>query len=309
MMSAPSFSAKLWRYLYSLLWYLALPLVLLNLWRRGRREPAYRQHWRERFALYPRETLPSFVIWLHAVSVGETRAAQPLVLALLQHYPQAQILLTHMTPTGRATGAEIFGSLGNRVRQCYLPYDTGSMQARFIRHFAPRICILMETEVWPNMVATCQRAGVPVCLVNARLSARSLRKGQRFAKLMRPASQALSVVAAQTALDAQRLQAIGVRHPVITGSLKFDVAVPDAAAKVARKLRQQLLAHSKQQAILLCASTREGEETMLLQAFVQASQGQQNMPLLVIVPRHPQRFAEVEQLVIAAGLTLQRRSS
>ncbi len=309
MMFAPSFSARLWRYLYSLMWYLAMPLVLLNLWRRGRREPAYRQHWRERFAIYPRETIPSFVIWLHAVSVGETRAAQPLVLALLQHYPQAQILLTHMTPTGRATGAEIFGSHGERVRQCYLPYDTGSMQARFVRHYAPRICILMETEVWPNLVAKCQRAGVPVCLVNARLSERSLRKGQRYAKLLRPASQALSVVAAQTALDAQRLQAIGVRHSVVTGSLKFDVAVPDVATKVAHKLRQQLFGNGKQQAILLCASTREGEESLLLQAFARASQGQQNVPLLIIVPRHPQRFAEVEQLIKNAGLTVQRRST
>ncbi|MBI3229085.1 MAG: 3-deoxy-D-manno-octulosonic acid transferase, partial [Burkholderiales bacterium] len=148
------------RWLYSLAWYLALPWVLLSLWRRGAREPGYRQHWRERLAWY--SALPSqhkLVIWLHAVSVGETRAAQPLLLALLQQYPQAKILLTHMTPTGRATGAELFGKLGERVQQVYMPYDTGAMQARFLRQFAPRLCILMETEVWPNSVAQCQRAG------------------------------------------------------------------------------------------------------------------------------------------------------
>lgn len=306
------------RWLYSLVWYLVLPLVLLNLWRRGKREPGYRQHWRERLAIYPKvpvqsfvpSSVPSFVIWLHAVSVGETRAAQPLVLALLEHYPSAHILLTHMTPTGRATGLELFAKQHERLQQCYLPYDTGAMQARFIRHFAPRVCILMETEVWPNLVAQCQRSGVPVCLVNARLSERSLRKGQRYAGLIRPASSALRIVAAQTQADAQRLQAIGAQHPVVTGSIKFDVEIPPAALIQAESLRQAIFAQHTARPILLCASTREGEEVLILDAFQRIMQKQpaDELPLLLIVPRHPQRFAEVEQLIQERGLVMQRRS-
>lgn len=299
------------RWLYSLVWYLALPLVLFKLWRRGKREPGYRQNWRERLAIYPKETAPSFVIWLHAVSVGETRAAQPLVLALLEHYPSAHILLTHMTPTGRATGSELFAKQRDRLQQCYLPYDTGLLQARFIRHFAPRVCILMETEVWPNVVAQCQRSGIPVCLVNARLSERSLRKGQRYEALIRPASSALSVVAAQTQADAKRLQAIGAPHPVVTGSIKFDVEIPPAAIIQAENLRLAIFAKQIARPILLCASTREGEEVLILDAFSRLLQSNatQTLPLLLIVPRHPQRFAEVEQLIQERGLVMQRRSN
>ena len=169
------------RLLYTALWWIALPLVLLRLWRRGAREPGYRQHIGERLGFYRRASSAQAIapfIWVHAVSVGETRAAQPLIDALLATYPAHRILLTHMTATGRATGQQLFAKHGTRLVQSYFPYDTGWMCARFLRHFKPVISILMETEVWPNMVRQCVRHEVPVMLANARLSARSLRRGQ-----------------------------------------------------------------------------------------------------------------------------------
>lgn len=149
--------ADLMRLLYSAAWWLALPVVFIRLWWRGRKEPGYRQHLAERFGFYGKPSASSPLLWVHAVSVGETRAAEPLVEALLQAYPSYRILLTHMTPTGRATGQTLFGKHGSRVMQSYLPYDTGWMVGRFLRHFSPRLCILMETEVWPNVMAQCAR--------------------------------------------------------------------------------------------------------------------------------------------------------
>ena len=181
------------RTFYSVMWYLALPLVLLRLWWRGMKEPGYRQHWRERLGFY-RERVPGWhTIWVHAVSVGETRAAEPLIDALVEAYPDSRILLTHMTPTGRATGKALFAKHGERLIQAYLPYDTVGMVNRFIRQFTPRICILMETEVWPNLIAACGER-IPVALVNARLSERSLRRGQRFGKLMTDAGRGIALV-------------------------------------------------------------------------------------------------------------------
>ena len=186
------------RRLYSRAWWLALPLVLGRLWWRGRKEPGYREHWLERLGFPDAAPSSRPTLWVHAVSVGETRAAEPLVDALLAAYPDARILLTHMTPTGRATGRALFGHHGERLVQSYLPYDTGFMVARFLGRFAPRVCILMETEVWPNLVAGCARAGVPVALVNARLSERSMRSGRKMGSLMTDAAQAITLVAAQT---------------------------------------------------------------------------------------------------------------
>ena len=165
--------------LYSLLWWAVLPFALLRLWWRGLREPGYRQHMAERLGFH-HQPANGPLIWLHAVSVGETRAAEPLVKALLDAYPDHQLLLTHMTATGRATGKALFGS-EPRVLQAWLPYDTLSMARRFLRHFRPRVGILMETEVWPSLLAACSELGVPVALVNARLSERSLRRARRMA--------------------------------------------------------------------------------------------------------------------------------
>ena len=293
------------RTFYSVMWWLALPLVLARLWLRGRKEPGYRAHWGERLGLYGAAggaAMPT--IWLHAVSVGETRAAEPLVDALLAAYPQHRIVLTHMTPTGRATGAALFGRHGARLVQSYLPYDTATMVRRFLRHFAPQICILMETEVWPNLIAECGRAGVPVVLANARLSERSLRKAGRFGRLLLDAARGITLVAAQTEADAARVATLGAPRVEVTGSIKFDVVVPAAALATGAALR----GHIGGRPVLLCASTREGEEALLLDAFQLAREALPADVLLLIVPRHPQRFDEVEKLVAERGLALQRRS-
>ncbi len=306
------------RLLYSLAWYLALPLVCVRLWWRGRQEPGYRLHWAERFARFGK--LPTLdqadhlvnhpvgpLIWLHAVSVGETRAAQPLLAGLLQQNPAARILLTHMTPTGRATGKALFAQYGDRVQQSYLPYDTLWFMRRFIRHFKPTLCILMETEVWPNLLHACQRERVPSALVNARLSERSQRKGERLGRLMRDAVQCIDLVAAQTEADASRMLQLGARKVVVTGSIKFDVSIAPAMIELGQALRASIGSRP----VLLCASTREGEEALLLAqlaAVLQPNIESGPSPLLLLVPRHPQRFDEVARLVDKYGLRLQRRS-
>jgi len=291
------------RSLYSLLWWLALPLVLGRLWWRGRKEPGYRQHIGERLGLYGARLPERRTFMVHAVSVGETRAAEPLVEALLARWPDCRILLTHMTPTGRATGRALFGKHGERVVQSFLPYDTGLLVRRFLRHFQPRVCILMETEVWPNLIAGCAAENVPVALVNARLSERSLRRGQRFGGIMMDAARAITTVAAQTDDDAQRIRSLGAPQVAVTGSIKFDVLPPQAALEKGAWLR----ARFGSRPVFLCASTRDGEEALVLDAWQRLADKPANA-LLAIVPRHPQRFDEVAQLVAARGLSLARRS-
>ncbi|WEF31176.1 lipid IV(A) 3-deoxy-D-manno-octulosonic acid transferase [Pseudoduganella chitinolytica] len=297
------------RHLYTLVWWLALPLVLLRLWLRGRQEPGYRRHWNERLGLYGRRAANDepLTIWVHAVSVGETRAAEPLVDALLRHYPRGRIVLTHMTPTGRATGKGLFGKHGARVVQSYLPYDIPALVGRFIRHFEPRICILMETEVWPNLIAEANRRKVPVVLANARLSERSLRKARKLGKFMRDAAAGIGLVAAQTEDDAARVRQLGAANVAVTGSIKFDVVVPPALVTLGTQLRGQF---GLGRPVLLCASTREGEEEPILDAF-QAALAAGTLPadtLLLLVPRHPQRFDAVEAMVRERALPVQRRS-
>jgi 3-deoxy-D-manno-octulosonic-acid transferase len=291
------------RRLYSIAWWIALPLILSRLWWRGRKEPGYRRHLAERLGFYgamPRPARDGKMIWVHAVSVGETRAAEPLISSLLAEYPGSTILLTHMTPAGRATGASLFGAQP-RVAQCYLPYDTGSMTGRFLRRFSPCACVLMETEVWPNMMAQCTARNVPVALVNARLSERSLKKALRLGALMQDAARAIAVVAAQTPADAARLSQTGAANVQVTGSIKFDIVPPPAAVAQGRALRAAI----GSRAVLLCASTREGEEALILDAFKVAPQ---TGALLVIVPRHPQRFDDVARAIEAQGFCTMRRS-
>ena len=292
------------RLFYSVMWWLALPLVLARLWLRGRKEPGYRRHWGERLGFYSGAPSAAQTLWVHAVSVGETRAAEPLIDALLAAYPSSRIVLTHMTPTGRATGKALVANHCGRLLQSYLPYDTGFMVRRFIGHFKPSVCILMETEVWPNLIAGCNARDVPVVLANARLSERSLRKATRLGALMLDAARGIALVAAQTAADAQRVRSLGVQRVEITGSIKFDVVVPDAALAVGAALRGAIGARP----VLLCASTREGEEELILEAFQQARAALPADVLLLIVPRHPQRFDEVEKMIAARGLNVQRRS-
>jgi 3-deoxy-D-manno-octulosonic-acid transferase len=291
----------LMRALYSLLWYVALPWLPLRLWWRGRREPGYREKIGERFGHYASPATHRNVVWIHAVSLGETRAAAPLVERVLHEMPEATVLLTHMTATGRAAGG---GPAKDRVVQAWLPYDMPFAVRAFLAHWKPRMGLLMETEVWPNLVATCARDGIPLFLVNARLSERSLRGYRRFASLTRPMFAALAGVAAQTDADAQRLRKAGARDVAVTGNLKFDVRVGEDVRSRGRRLRELFGA---QRATWIAASTREDEEAMILDAIAQRP-----LPghvLTVIVPRHPQRFDEVAALLEARKVPFVRRSA
>ena len=295
------------RPLYSLLLWLLLPLVLLRLVWRARKQPEYLRHVGERFGFYRHQPASAPRLWLHAVSVGETRAAQPLVRALLERYPDHALVLTCMTPTGRATANEVYASYGERVTCLYLPYDFPFAVRRFLRHYAPRAGLIMETEVWPNVVAVCAAAGVPLALVNARLSERSAGRYRKLEALARPAFAGLAWVAAQSEGDRARLLALGARTVHLTGNLKFDVAAaPDVVARgQAWRRQREVRADGGERRMLLAASTREGEEVLLLDALAPLIRAGH---LLAIVPRHPQRFDEVARLVAARGYALARRS-
>lgn len=284
------------RFFYSLIFYLVTPLILLRLLWRARKQPAYLQHLGERFGFYGEKPAQP-LIWVHAVSVGETRAAQPLIEALKKSWPDHRILLTGMTPTGRAAGLEVYG---DSVIQAYLPYDMPLTVNRFFRHFSPVFGVLMETEVWPNLLAAAQAQKVPVVLANARLSARSARGYGRIAGLVRPAFAAFKAVAAQTAQDAQRLHELGVLSAEVCGNLKFDVTPAEGKLALGRHWRSLL----GKRPVWLAASTREGEETLVLNAWRIMAQPN---ALLVLVPRHPQRFNEVAALLAAEGINCIRR--
>ncbi len=286
------------RFGYTLLLYALLPLVLLRLVWRARRQPAYLKHIPERFGLYGQKTTRP-LIWLHAVSVGETRAVAPLITALQDRYPEHQILLTHMTPTGRETGEAIYG---DDVLRCYLPYDYPGAVARFLEHFQPKAGVLMETEIWANLIHGCSQRHIPLYLVNARLSEKSFARYRRFAELTRTSLGELSAVAAQTRDDAGRLLELGAANVTVTGNIKFDIVPPAAQLELGRAWRT---GYGEGRPVLLAASTRDGEEDMLLNALEQIT-----VPALltVIVPRHPQRFDEVAALIEHRGIRFQRRS-
>ena len=279
------------RLLYSLIIYLATPLILLRLLWRARKQPEYLQNLAERWAIYG-AAAPARLIWVHAVSVGETRAAQPLIEALQAAWPGHRILLTCMTPTGRAAGLEVFG---DKVIQAYIPYDYPDAVDRFFRHYSPSFGVLMETEIWPNLLAAAKRRGVPVILANARLSERSARAYGKVAALAQPAFSALSAVAAQTPGDARRIARLGASNVSVCGNLKFDVAPAPEKITLGNTWREALGGRQ----VWLAASTREGEEALVLEAWrgIAASGA-----LLVLVPRHPQRFAEVAALLTRLGI-------
>ena len=286
------------RLAYSLVLWLALPLVLIRLLWRARRQPDYLAHWGERFGRYAaRPTRP--VLWLHAVSVGETRAAEPLVNALIARYPEHELLLTCMTPTGRAAALATYGG---RAMVVYLPYDYRFAVRRFLAHFRPRIGLLLETEVWPNLLAISVECAVPMVLVNARLSEHSAGRYRRVNALARGAFGALVRVAAQTAADRERIIAQGATAVSVTGNLKFDASPDPGLLALGAQWRAVVVGRR----VVLAASTREGEEALLL-PWIKALAAAGH--LVVLVPRHPQRFDEVAQLVAGAGLRVARRSA
>jgi len=287
------------RTLYAMLWWLAAPLAVLRLAWRARRQPGYLTRLAERFGFYD-PAPPGPRIWVHAVSVGETRAAQPLIEALRSRYPSHHILLTHMTPTGRTAGEQLFG---DRVERAWLPYDMGFAVRRFLAHYQPEFGVLLETELWPRLLEECAVAGVPAMLVNARLSERSARRYARWPALARWAIGGPAGIAAQTDDDAARFAGLGALSPAVLGNIKFDLEVPPEMLALGERLRERFGAMRR---VLVAGSTRDGEEALLLDAFMAAALPPQ--VLLVIVPRHPQRFDEVVALATARGLPPARRS-
>jgi 3-deoxy-D-manno-octulosonic-acid transferase len=285
---------------YTAVAFLAVPVAALYLLWRSRRQPEYRRHWAERFgfARYMHDGKPP-VIWIHAVSLGETRAAEPLIDALAVRFPRHRFLLTHMTPTGRAAGADIAARLPGRVLQTYLPYDLPYAVRRFLRAFRPVLGISVETEAWPNLVAIATEQRIPMALVNARLSERSFRLSRRYAALMRETAARFSLALAQTEADANRIRQVGASDVEVTGNMKFDFAPDEAQIARGKAWRRS----RGEQPVWVFASTREGEETMILDALPECLDA-----MVVIVPRHPQRFDEVANLIEARGLPLVRRS-
>lgn len=300
--------------LYSLLMWLAQPLFRRKLRRRGQQEPGYLQALDERFGHYPAavQAHSGPTVWIHAVSLGETRAAAVLINALRERLPTMRLLLTHGTATGRAEGQKL---LAKGDLQAWLPWDTPGAVQRFLAHFRPSIGVLMETEIWPILVHACKAHGLPLVLANARLSEKSLRQAQRLAWLARPAYAALTAVWAQTDADAQRLRSLGATVRGVLGNLKFD-ATPNAD----QLARGRAWRASVGRPVLMLASSRAGEELALLKIL------KENMPLAqsgtaqndtkkrasdvqwLIVPRHPQRFDEVAALIQAHGFSVSRRS-
>jgi 3-deoxy-D-manno-octulosonic-acid transferase len=283
------------RFFYSVLLTFILPLVPLKLLWRGIKQPTYRQHWAERFGFYNTK-ISKPIIWLHCVSVGETRAAEPLVKALQTNYPQYQILITNTTPTGREASQALFG---DNIERAYLPYDVPFAVNKFLTHFQPKICLIMETELWFNLIAACKQDEIPLLLLNARLSEKSANGYAKLGKLAREGLQNLSAVAAQTEEDATRMQTLGAQNITVAGNLKFDVKPPADAVDKGLQLKKQL----GKLPIFLAASTRDGEEELILDAV-------RDLDLLtIIVPRHPQRFEEVATILEKHNITFQRKST
>ncbi len=292
--------------IYSAAMWALQPLLRRKLQRRGREEAGYLQAIEERFGHYTQPATEGGYVWEHAVSLGETRAAAVLLQALSAAQPSIRILLTHGTATGRAQGVSLLQDVDVQVWQ---PWDTPAAVQRFLTQFKPCVGIILETELWPNWVAQCNKAKVPLVLVNARMSEKSMHQAQRLAWLSRPAYQGLSAVLAQTQADAERLQTLGAKVDAVLGNLKFD-AKPDVAQLALAKTWKQKL----KRPVVLFTSSREGEELMWLDAL----QALKDVPLdhqdhihavhWLVVPRHPQRFDEVAALITERGWNVSCRS-
>ena len=287
------------RLAYTALLWLLLPYALFHLWWRSRKQPEYLLHIGERFGHYD-VNCDKPVIWLHTVSVGETRAAATLVRGLRERYPDHQILLTHTTPTGRAASEQLYN---DDVIRVYLPYDYPFAVHRFLRHFRPRVGVLLETEIWFNLIHASRTASIPLLLLNARLSEKSSGRYAHFPNLTRTGLHELDLIAAQTEDDAMRFASLGNHATPVMGNLKFDIAPPPAMLELGKRLRDHF---GQDRPVFLAASTREGEEELLLSAL---QHEEVEHMLVVIVPRHPQRFDEVAAMIEQHGLKMQRRSA
>ena len=282
------------RGLYSALLRLLTPILLLRIWRRGRHEPAYRQRWPQRLGFYGGVALVSRnAVWLHAVSLGEMRTADLLLAEWREREPKLHVLLTCSTATGWAEGEKLCDA---QTQLVWLPWDLPGAVRRFYAHFQPRLGLLMETEVWPNLVVQAQRQRIPLYLINARLSAKSLRQALRLAPLARPTYAALAGVLAQSMGDAENFRALRAKVVAITGNIKFDIKINQAQINAAYTLKA---AWGGVQIITL-ASSREGEEVLFLSALAQQAEGMKGL-IPMIVPRHPQRFAEISELAQQYG--------
>ena len=286
------------RYFYTFFLWLLLPYIFFHLLWRARKQPEYLQHVAERFGFFSfRNDKP--VIWLHTVSVGETRAAASLVQDLLENFPDHQVLLTHTTPTGRDASKQLYG---DKVLRVYLPYDYPFAVQRFLRHFKPKVGVLLETEIWFNLIHYSHQLHTPLLLLNARLSEKSAARYSRIPNLCRIGLRQLSAISAQSQEDANRLQALGAPKVAIMGNLKYDVDPPSEMLDLGKQFRALL---GVNRPIFLAASTRFGEEEILLEAIKKIDTP--NL-LSVIVPRHPQRFDEVSSLLTQHSIRFQRRS-
>ncbi len=278
------------RYLYSLLFYCAMPFVFLRLFWRSRKLPAYRQGWFERLGL------PTFrlqqCIWVHAVSLGETIAAIPLITGLQKHYPDMPILVTNMTPTGASRVKAVFGK---SVYQAYVPYDLPDAIKRFLARVHPKILIVMETELWPNLFAICKKRKIPLMIANARLSKKSTGNYRRIQKIAHELLTAVDILAAQSKTDARNFALIGMSPKKInvTGNLKFDLVIPEDLFVKCTELRDKL---GRDRLIWIAASTHPSEEEIILSAHKKICESFPTA-LLILVPRHPDRFNSVEELL------------
>ncbi|MFJ2448469.1 lipid IV(A) 3-deoxy-D-manno-octulosonic acid transferase [Pseudomonas sp. NPDC087626] len=294
------------RTLYTALFYLGLPLVAIRLWLRSRKAPAYAKRIGERFSIGLPPMAPGG-IWVHAVSVGESIAAAPMIRALLERYPQLPITVTCMTPTGSERIQALFANQP-RIQHCYLPYDLPCAAARFLDRVQPKLAVIMETELWPNHIHQCAKRAIPVALANARLSERSAKGYGRFRQLTQPMLAEMSLFAVQTNAEAERFRALGARAETVevTGSIKFDLSIDPTLLQRASDLREQWQA--SQRPVWIAASTHEGEDEVVLAAHRQLLASHPDA-LLILVPRHPERFNSVFELCQQQGFNTVRRSS
>ena len=290
------------RYLYTFAMFLVTPLLVLRLLARGVRSRPYHRRWLERFGIFDTPGITGS-LWVHAVSVGEVNAAEPLIKALRRDYPNAPLVITTVTPTGTARVHQLFG---DSVFHVYLPYDLPFSVNRFLKRIRPRLALIVETEIWPNLYFACRRRGIPLMIVNARLSERSMRGYKPLRSLARSALRCVQLIAAQSRTDAARYRLLGAdpEQVLVTGNMKFDMPIPQDAVAAGAAMREHW---GPRRPVWMAASTHEGEELAVLEAHLKVLKRFPDA-LLVLAPRHPERFRLVENAVRSLGFTVATRS-